>query len=51
MADATIWLVGANAIIWIGLGAYLCFMGNRQARLATKIKQMELIGNDRDVSS
>lgn len=39
--DAIFWLVVANAIIWIGLGAYVAFLASRQNALARQLKLVE----------
>lgn len=39
--DTIIWLMAANAVVWLGLGAYLAFMGSRQRGLAARLAQWE----------
>ena len=41
--DAINWLIAANAALWIGLGAYMLFLLNRQANLEKRIQQMETL--------
>ncbi len=44
--DSSLWLLMANAAVWIGMGGYLCFLGANQKRLASRIRQMELLKNE-----
>lgn len=44
--DTLTWVVGANAAVWLGLGAYLAFMGVAQRRLAARLAQLELLNHD-----
>lgn len=44
--DTLTWVVAANAAVWLGLGAYLAFMGVTQRRLAARLAQLELLNND-----
>ena len=39
--DTLYWLMGANAAVWIGLGAYLAFLGARQRALALRLARWE----------
>ncbi|WP_165079475.1 MULTISPECIES: CcmD family protein [unclassified Desulfovibrio] len=39
--DTLYWLMGANAAVWIGLGAYLAFLGGRQRALALRLARRE----------
>ncbi|MBD5416180.1 MAG: CcmD family protein [Desulfovibrio sp.] len=39
--DTLYWLMGANAAVWIGLGAYLAFLGGRQRALALRLARWE----------
>lgn len=39
--DAIIWLMAANAVVWLGFGAYLAFMGSRQRELAARFARWE----------
>lgn len=36
------WLMYANIAVWIGLGAYLAFVGRVQSALTRRLEQMEL---------
>lgn len=40
------WLVAANAAVWVGMGAYLVFLGLRQRTLAARLTQLELLKHD-----
>lgn len=46
--DAITWLFAANAIIWLGIGVYAAFLGNRQRNLAKQLRQLEMMGNGRN---
>lgn len=46
--DITWWLIIANAAVWLGIGAYLVFLGARQKRLAESLRQLEIAQNERD---
>lgn len=39
------WLMGANAALWLGLGAYLAFLARTQKHLQRRVRQWE---NDHD---
>ena len=39
--DTLYWLMGANAAVWLGLGAYLAFLGGRQRALALRVARWE----------
>lgn len=39
--DAIFWLAVANAIVWIGLGAYLSLLAIKQRQLAQRLKNLE----------
>ena len=39
--DTFYWLLGANAAVWIGLGAYLAFLGARERALALRLARRE----------
>ena len=39
--DTLYWLLGANAAVWVGLGAYLAFLGSRQRALALRLARWE----------
>lgn len=36
-----LWLMGANAVLWAGLGAYVAFMLERQRRLERRLARLE----------
>jgi CcmD family protein len=38
-----LWLVAAGAAVWLGLAAYLIFMGCAQRRLDARLRQMEIL--------
>ena len=38
-----LWLVAAGAAVWLGLAAYLVFMGCAQRRLDASLRQMEIL--------
>ncbi len=40
--DAIFWLAAGNAIVWLGLGAYLALLGARQRQLLRQLKNLEL---------
>ena len=44
--DTLTWIIMANAAVWIGLGAYLAFLGARQRALAARLAQWEIINHD-----
>ena len=46
LATGLTWIIIANAAVWIGLGAYLAFMGARQRDLAARLAQWEIINHD-----
>lgn len=39
--DTILWLMAANAVVWIGLGGYLAFLGSRQRGLAARCARWE----------
>ncbi|MDE5879648.1 MAG: CcmD family protein [Desulfovibrio sp.] len=39
--DTVYWLLGANAVVWLGLGAYVAFLGGRQRGLMARLDQWE----------
>jgi CcmD family protein len=41
--DDTVWVVIANAAVWIGMGGYLVFLTARQRALARRLAQWEKI--------
>lgn len=40
--DGVLWLAGASAVIWFGIGAYLAFLAVQQKNLVRRLRQMEL---------
>ncbi len=46
--NATQYLLAANVAIWIGMGAYLVFMAKKQHNLQTRLKQLEMLHDERD---
>lgn len=40
------YLFAANVAVWLGIGAYLVFLASRQAALAKRIRQTEILGHD-----
>lgn len=40
------WLLAANIVVWLGLGAYLVFMGCVQKSLDARLRQWEMLKND-----
>lgn len=43
--DSMLWVMAANILVWLGIGGYVAFLARRQAALAARLKQMELLGN------
>ena len=39
--DTLTWLMAANAVVWLGLGAYVAFLAARQRGLAQRLAQWE----------
>lgn len=46
--DISWWLIITNAVVWLGLGAYLVFLGLKQKSLSERLKQLELMQNEHD---
>lgn len=40
------WLLAANVVVWLGLGAYLLCMGRTQHSLDKRLRQLEILKND-----
>ncbi|MEG2172909.1 MAG: CcmD family protein [Desulfovibrionaceae bacterium] len=40
------WLLAANVVVWLGLGAYLVFIGRVQKSLDTRLHHWEILKND-----
>jgi CcmD family protein len=36
------YLLAANVVVWLGIGAYVAFLAGRSRRLARRIEQLEL---------
>lgn len=45
--DAVNWLLAANIIIWLGIGVYVAFIAIGQRKLAIRLKQLEIMANER----
>lgn len=41
--DQQTWLIIANAVIWLGLGCYIAFLGHTQHKLAKRCLQRDAI--------
>ncbi len=41
LANPAAWLFWANAAVWIGLCAYLVFLGRTQAAIRRRIRRLE----------
>lgn len=39
--NATHWLILANAVIWIGIGAYAAFLASEQKNIARRLAALE----------
>lgn len=46
--DTFLWLIGVNAIIWIGIGAYIIYIAIKQRNLSQRLKQMEILQDESD---
>lgn len=44
--DSFWWLIIANAVVWLGLGGYLAFLGAVQKNLGNAIRAMGMQDND-----
>lgn len=44
--SGTDWLMYANIAVWIGLGAYLAFVGRAQSTLTRRLELMNLEADD-----
>lgn len=40
------WLLAANIVVWLGLGAYIAFLGCKQKSLDIRFQQWEILKND-----
>lgn len=43
--DPVLWVIVANAVIWLGMGGYAAFVARRQMLLAKLIKQLEILSD------
>jgi CcmD family protein len=41
--DTVVWLAVANAVLWIGLGAYLAFLALEQRSISARLAQWEAL--------
>jgi CcmD family protein len=41
IVDGVLWVVIANAAVWVGMGAYLSFLAARQRALAARLARWE----------
>jgi len=39
--NAAHWLIAANAVIWIGIGAYVAFLASAQKNIARRLTALE----------
>lgn len=39
--DTIYWLMAGNAVVWVGLGAYLAFLARRERALALRLDARE----------
>lgn len=39
--DAIFWLAAANAIVWLGLGAYIALLAAKQRQILRQLKTLE----------
>lgn len=44
--EAMTWIIVTNAIVWIGIGAYVAFLAARQRALALRLSQLEMLDHD-----
>lgn len=44
--DTLTWVILTNALVWVGLGAYLAFLASRQKALAARLAQWELLHHE-----
>lgn len=43
MDNTLVWVIITNAVVWIGLGAYLIFLALQQHDLAARLTQWETL--------
>lgn len=46
--DHTTFLIAGNAVVWLGIGAYLAFLAMNQKRLGDRLAQLERLTHDED---
>ena len=44
--DTLTWVILTNAAVWVGIGAYLAFLGAQQRRLGMRLSQWELMQHE-----
>ena len=44
--DTLTWVVLTNAVVWLGLGAYVTFVALQQKQLRQRLEQLEILHND-----
>ena len=44
--DTLTWVILTNAVVWLGIGTYLAFLGAQQRRLAARLSQWELLRHE-----
>jgi CcmD family protein len=40
-------LLAANIVVWLGIGGYVLFLANSQKRLERRLRQMEMVSDER----
>jgi CcmD family protein len=46
--NAQSYLLIANAAVWVGIGAYLLFLGQQSSRLKKRLEQLHLMDGPHD---
>lgn len=41
--DNLFWLMAANMVVWLGLGAYMFFLARAQSTLQRRLRHMEMM--------
>ena len=44
--DTLNWVILTNAVVWVGIGAYLALMAARQRSLCARLAQMEMLRHE-----
>jgi len=44
--DHTGYLLAANIVVWLGIGAYAFFLGQTQKRLEQRLQHLEIMRHD-----